>query len=263
MSHTPDVQITGKMFLYERPELLNKDQHANYGINPTANPYAFCAKVRAVPLTAVEFGQAARHFPIVFHAEKDFIPLAVLGLVDDTNLFVDEHGRWEQDVYVPAYLRRYPFAVANETGGDRLAIVVDAAFSGFSVAAQMPFFVNGAPSPATAQMIDFCRQYEADRRQTDELMRQLQGLAVVSGQQTTYTDNRTNQVMPVANYFGVDEAKLRALPDARYLEMRASGLIGLVHAQLWSMANWRDLMARRARRFNLSANEALSPLRLS
>ena len=52
------------------------------------------------------------------------MPLAVVGLQDEVNLFVDEGGAWAENTYVPAYLRTHPFALAR-TGGDRVALVLD------------------------------------------------------------------------------------------------------------------------------------------
>jgi hypothetical protein len=256
-------QVSGKMFLYERPELLSREMHGEYGINPPQRPYEFCAKVRAIPLVLGEFGMAARSYPIIFHQTKEMIPLAVVGIIDDINLFVDDNGNWEQEAYCPAYVRRYPFAIASESGGDRLAIVVDMAFPWLAPGGQSPFFTNGEPTSATQQMIEFCKGYESDRRVTVDMLQQLEGYDLVAPQQAQYQHPSTNETVAFANYFGVDEEKLRNLPDDKFIEMRRSGLLAIVHAQLWSMANWRLLMQRRMTRYNLTIDQVLNPMRLS
>lgn len=264
MSQTqPAGQVSGKMFLYERPELLSREMHGEYGINPPQRPYEFCAKVRAIPLVLGEFGIAARSYPIIFHQAKEMIPLAVVGIVDDVNLFVDDNGNWEQDAYCPAYVRRYPFAIASETGGDRLAIVIDMAFPWLTPGGQSPFFVNGEPTAATQQMIEFCKGYESDRRMSGDLLKQLETYDLVTAQQAQYGHPTTNEAIVFANYFGVDEERLAKLPDNKFLEMRRNGLLAIVHAQMWSMANWRQLMQRRMTRYNLTMDQILTPLRVS
>ena len=264
MSQTQQVgQVSGKMFLYERPELLSREMHGAYGINPTQLPYEFCGKARAIPLVLGEFGIAARDFPIIFHQSTGMIPLAVVGIVDDVNLFVDENGNWDQNVYCPAYVRRYPFAVASENGSDRLAIVVDMAFPWLAPGGQTPFFMNGEPTQATQQMIEFCKGYESDRRMSEELLKQLEALDLVTAQQAQYQSPTSGEQIAFANYFGVDEERLRTLPDDKYIEMRRTGLVSVVHAQLWSMANWRMLMQRRMTRYNLTMDQVLTPLRVS
>ncbi len=59
-------EITGQMFLYEKPELLTEELHSSLGFSVMERPYEFVRNVRAVPLTMVEFGSAQRTFPIIF-----------------------------------------------------------------------------------------------------------------------------------------------------------------------------------------------------
>ena len=51
-------EITGKMFLYERPELLMKEKHGDLALKPASQPFGFAAKARAVPVTAAEIPTA-------------------------------------------------------------------------------------------------------------------------------------------------------------------------------------------------------------
>ena len=127
MSETQESapQLTGNMFLFERPELLTKEQHGNLGMTPPEKPFSFCSKVRAIPLTVSEIPSAMKNYPVVFASLEDPTPLAVVGLVDEANLFVGEDGKWQDMAYLPGYIRRYPFALANEAEGDRLATVID------------------------------------------------------------------------------------------------------------------------------------------
>ena len=106
MSESPQVapQLSGNMFLFERPELLNKEQHGGLGVDRPEKPFAFCSQIRAVPLTISEIPSAMKDYPVVLMSEEDPIPLAVVGLVDDVNLFVDENGMWEENTYIPGYI---------------------------------------------------------------------------------------------------------------------------------------------------------------
>src|SRR5689334_16161317 len=82
----------------------------------------------ALPITFAEMPQVARDYPIVFIKPADGAALraiALLGLKPGENLFVDARGRWRDDVYRPAYLRRYPFCMASvrrdgEVSGERI-----------------------------------------------------------------------------------------------------------------------------------------------
>jgi len=259
-----EPQLSGNMFLFERPELLTKETHGGLGVTRPESPFGFCAKIRAVPLTLSEVPAAMKDYPVVFMSEKDPIPLAVVGLVDDVNLFVDEKGVWEQNRYVPGYIRRYPFALANETGGERMAIVVDGAHEGIKADGEIPFFdANGESSEATKQAIEFCKQYEQDRQMTVQFMEQLKPLDLIKGQTAQYTPQGSSEQKVFAQYFGIDEKALQEIDDAKFLELRKSGLLGVIYAQLMSLSNWRMLMQRRLTRFNLTEDKILEPVQLS
>jgi len=68
--------------------------------------------------------RAQRHYPIVFTGTGKPYPAAVLGLRVDQNLFIGPDGRWVEGIYVPAYVRRYPF-VFIEAPEDKLILAID------------------------------------------------------------------------------------------------------------------------------------------
>lgn len=253
-------QITGKLFLFQQPELLNKEHHNRLGINRPTKPFAFCAKIRAVPITISEFGFAMKNFPIIFTGATNIVPLAVVGMIDDVNLFVDEAGKWEMDAYVPAYLRRYPFAFASESSGERLAVVIDRGFDSIAAEAETPFFTDGVPSEATQNAIEFCKKYEGDRLMTEQVMKGLEPFDIVTGQAAQFAPTEGAAQQTFAQYYAVDAAKLDALSDSQFLELRKLGLLPVIYAQLMSIGNWRTLFQRRARRFNLAGSEMLNPV---
>ena len=72
----------------------------------------------ALPLSYTEFGAACRDYPIAFVSGDgggSFVAMAVLGMENQQNLFVTEDGTWDANVYLPAYIRRYPFCMTRVT----------------------------------------------------------------------------------------------------------------------------------------------------
>lgn len=265
MSQTPIApQISGKMFLFERPELLNRQQHGDLGIDAAAKPFGFCSKIRAIPLTVSEIPEASKTYPVVFMSQEEPLPIAILGLNSEFNLFVGDDGNWEPFAYVPGYLRRYPFALAGESGGgDRMALVMDAGFEGVSKTAANKLFSNGEMSEFAKQAMEFTKTYEQDRRLTEQVMNHLKKFELIRGQTAQYTPAGSTDARPFAQYFGVDEQKLNALTDEHYLELRRMNVLPILHAHLISLANWRNLIARRMIRFGMTEAEAVAGQRLS
>ena len=76
----------------------------------------FAKRINAMAISFSEFAIAQRDYPIVFataDSGKSYAPVAVLGLADGQNLFIDDHERWAEGAYVPAFVRRYPFCISR------------------------------------------------------------------------------------------------------------------------------------------------------
>jgi len=237
-------EITGQMFLYEKPELLTKELHSAMGFSVMERPYEFVRNVRAVPLTMVEFGSAQRTFPIIFSNMENPIPLAVHGILDDENLFVDEDGNWDEMSYVPMYLRCHPFTCASGDG-DRMAVVVDTAAATVSDDPQFPFFVDGEISKQTEDLMKVCAQYDAERKRTQEFCDRVKALELLAPLRAAHTPEGASEPEPLANYIAINAEKLNDLPADVIFELHTKGFLSAMYLQLYSLENWRHLMARR------------------
>jgi len=251
-------QVTGKMFLFERPELLTKEQHGGLGLVAPEKRYGFCADARAIPLTVGEVPSAMKDYPIIFMSQEQPVMLAVTGLIDDVNLFVDENGDWEENRYVPAYVRRHPFGLASETGGERMAVVLDRGFDGVADGGEQALFENGEPTQVTQTAVEFCKKYEQDRQVTEEFAKRLLDFDLLRPQTGQYTPTGASEPRSFAQYVGIDEERFNALSDEQIIEMRKNGMLPIVHALLMSLGNWRLILQRRARRFNLTEDQILN-----
>ena len=259
MSETQaNPQLSGKMFLFEQPELMNQEQHSDLGLTTPAKRYGFCANVRAIPVTVSELPAASKDYPIIYSSQDQLIPLAVVGMVDDVNLFVDENGEWEDNRYIPGYVRRYPFGLAGEASGERMAVIIDTAFEGIKSGGEAPLFENGEPTEMTQSAIEFCKTFEKDRVVTEDFGNRLKQFDLIQNQTAQYTPQGANDPKPFASYFGVDEDKFKALSDEQFLELKNSGMLPILYAIMMSLSNWRMILQRRAKRFNLTEDQLLN-----
>ncbi|EHH09192.1 SapC family protein [Mesorhizobium amorphae] len=156
---------------YSRPEALNPVRHGSLGLTARAD-FDFARSAHAIPVVASEMPAAMRSYPIVFIGAGK-APVIITGLRQNENLFVDADGRWTEPHYVPAYVRRYPFVLADETTTTgRLTLCVDRASE--RVVDQLlapfredggriaPFFNGTEAADATKQALTFCNQFQAD-----------------------------------------------------------------------------------------------------
>ena len=116
-----------------------------------------------------------RHYPIVFSIGEP-VPIALMGLNEGVNVFLDEDGRADRpNIYIPAYIRRYPFLLARlRPDSDELSLCFDPsadAVGDFNEGE--PLFDGDQPSEATKAILEFCEQFEAAGQRTAAFMEDL------------------------------------------------------------------------------------------
>jgi hypothetical protein len=240
-------QISGTVLFYSKPEPLAPDLHQKLGVKRMDGPFGFAKEGHAVPLTVTEFQLFAVTGPIIFVGE-DKIPLAVMGLNPGENMFVQANGTFESGVYIPAYIRRYPFVFANDANAGQMILCIDRNAEFIVPGGDMPFFeANGEPSEYTKGCITFCNDYEVERQRTQNFVQLLKDLDLFELKEATYTpanpDGTAGEPQKIAEYFGISEAKLNALPADKVMELRDTGALSQIYAHLISLVGWDRLIA--------------------
>lgn len=235
------------MFLYERPELLTVEEHGKLGLSPVARPFEFVRNVRAAPLVSLEFASAQKDYPIVFSDTDIPAPLAMLGVVDDVNLFVDPDGNWERPHYIPFYLRCHPIGFARAQN-DQLAVVIDRAAASVSEQPEEPFFDSGKLSAKMQERVDFCARYSQERQRTMELGTRLKELGLFTGQQVKHRPQGGSEEQSLGTYAAVDVDKLGKLDKDTLQRLHADGSLSAIYAHVFSLENWNRLLDRRVAR---------------
>lgn len=231
--------------LYKDLVPISSQEHGSWRIRVLENaPWA--AKEHAIPLTIEEFAVAQRFYPIIFSSGDNPVPLALMGLNEGVNTYLDDSGKMIQEGYVPAYLRRYPYLLARlRSEGDELSLCVDptAAVIGPFDEGE-PLFVDNEPSDAVKAILQFCEQFEQAGLKTGQFMAEIKEHdLLMEGEVSIQTDPDS----PPFIYRGfqmVNEEKLREMRGDQLRKMNQSGLLALVHAHLFSLQLMREIFAR-------------------
>lgn len=232
---------------YEKPVLLDRDKHRKRRVRQS-NSFAFAKKANSLFVAGVEFNEASKEYAIVFTrvGNGKVVPVVMLGLRARDNLFVDDANRW-LGKYIPAFVRRYPFVLA-ELPGQGMGVCIDEAFSGLNDKEGDPLFDSkGNNTPFLQNALDFLQQYQREYLRTEAFCQHLEqlGLLVEMNAKADLTDGRS---FTVSSLMVVDEKKLLALPDAQALQLFRSGELHLVSMHLNSLSNMRDLVDKMAAR---------------
>ena len=223
---------------------LSSQLHPDHGLKPRTD-FAFTRGTHAIPLTVDEFASAQRHYPIVFGLGANPAPLALVGLNEGQNLFVDADGNWRQDVYIPAYVRRYPFMLAKlSPEAQELSLCFDDSTDQVAANEGDRLFDNGQPSEVTKNVLNFTEQFEQAIARTRAFMDELNKLDLVIDGEVTIQQPGMPQPAIYRGFRMVSEEKLQNLRGDQARKMVQNGMLGLLYAHLFSLSNIRELFAR-------------------
>ena len=236
---------------YRQPEPMQPDRHGKLSLDPKVR-FDFAAKAVSVPISAAEAPLVSRHYPIVFASAGEFLPLAVLGLESESNLFVDGEGAWEPNVYIPAYVRRYPFILAASSGDgggngaakdDRMTLCVDRASSRVAEGEGEAFFDDGKPSLTTNNALEFCVAFEREIAETRRIVALLRKHEVLKPNEATLTLT-SGARLELRDFLVVDAKAVDALPDKAFAELRRQSALPLLFAHVNSRIGFSELGRR-------------------
>lgn len=240
---TPAAPATPATPVFRRLMALDRKAHAGLKVRPPENS-TFAADATLIPLMTPEFGAAARDYPVVFVRDSDntLIPVALTGLPQSKNVYVDKDGRWDAR-YVPAYVRRYPFAFV-ETSADTYTICIDADSACFDSNAGMALFeADGQPSATLKDTIERLNEYQRIMTHTKSFMKKLDAADILmeANAKADLPDGRT---ISWRGFWIVDEARFRNLPQDKLKDWFATGELGLLYAHMLSLGNLAELPRR-------------------
>ncbi len=225
---------------YNKPTPLDAKAHAKKGLVDNFG-LGFTNGVNAVPINLIEMPQICHFYPIAFSPDENATPVAVLGVRDNENLFLNDKNEWEDNTYIPAYIRRYPFIFSEVPGNDQLSLCVDMIDGVVEEGGEQPFFTeDGKPSPLSENALEFCKSYHAAAQQTIAFSKALadSGLLVERQAEINVKDG---QRISFAGFRIIDEKKLSELDDKVFLDWRTKGWLPFIYAHLFSGAQWQRL----------------------
>lgn len=235
----------GLPLFYNQLEPLSSNAHGGWRARRMETA-PFLSKTHAVPLTVEEFALAQRHYPIVFSVGDNPVPLALMGLNEGVNVFVDDDGKLTNEVYVPAYVRRYPFMLARlRPDAEELSLCFDPtadAIGEFDEGEAL--FDESEPSETTRQILGFCENFEQAGMQTGAFMKELADHKLLIDGEVAIQPEGATQPFVYRGFQMISEDAVKNLRGDVARKMIQSGMLPLIYAHLFSLALVRDIFAR-------------------
>lgn len=227
-------------------KLVPFDRHTHAGLAcPEHGKAAFAADLNAIPLAAAELIPASRDYPVAFardNATRQVIPVAVTGMQDGENRFVDAEGAWRDDAYMPAFVRSYPFFPVpvrrGENGHTDTLVCVDE--PALQASDEPYFYADGNPGPRWERQQKLVNELAAARKQTDALCAKLDELGLLETFEAHAFPDGGEQLR-LRGLLRVAEARLNELPESELRALMQRGQLARLYAHLISLDNFRRL----------------------
>lgn len=240
---------------------LSSEQHAKFSLRPVDSAPWLVAQ-HAVPVTVEEFPMVQRNMPIVFTSGDDAVPIALFALNEGFNTFVGEDGKLlEDDIYLPAYIRRYPFLLARlRPDAEEMSLCFDPTADGIGEFEDGQALFDGEePSEVTKAILSFNESFEQSGARTQAFMAELREMGLLMEGEISIQADGNPEPYIYRGFQMIDEKKLADLRGDQLRKMNQSGMLALIYAHLFSLSLASAIFNRQVK-LGKMPGEQLQPL---
>lgn len=237
--------MSKQLMIYDNIQPLS-EKHAKWSVN--VDSHEFIGHMNSTPLLATEITFAAAEFPIIFSptgTEGEYLPLAVMGFKDGQNLLLDEKNVLTTR-YVPGFVRRYPFVLANSKETDVMAVCIDAnsKFVDQEGAKGARLFNDDATqTDFLKSTIEFLTDYQKRAEITRVFTKKLHELNLLEPMSANISfKSKADANISLNGFFVVRPEKLREISDADALDLFKRDGLELIYAHIQSLSNFNRLI---------------------
>ena len=217
--------------LYTNPVILNAKEHAALVFNRAAS-HNFARHVNSVPVVLSELMQLLPYYPIVFTTGKDPALIAILGARNDENLFVGPDGKWLPNMYIPAYVRRYPF-ILTKLPDDKLVLGADIDSEFFATEGE-PVFVDNRPTDLAQTAFRFCVEFQQAFDATQLFCKAVSETGLLKNKRSSITTPRGAK-FNLTGFAAVDGPALDELDNRTANNLRKQHWLGALYCHIASL----------------------------
>lgn len=227
--------------MFKKVVPIVQELHKELKVKPIDN-FNFAKNVNIATIMVHEFSKVSAIYPILFLEDKangNFKPVALLGLKEGENLFVKK-GKWEAS-YIPAIIRRYPFALSKTEEDDKYLICVDEESDFISKKEGEPLFNEDG---TTGEVVEKIKTYLAELQQmekfTNDFCKAIKDYNLFTPLNINIKSK--NEERNINGAFMISEEKLNKLSNAKFLDLRKKQYIPAIYAHLLSLSQIERLV---------------------
>jgi hypothetical protein len=225
--------------MYKNLEILNKTTHKDGAVEQIKS-FTYAKEIINAPITVAEFFEACKDYPIFFAKDtnQNWTATVMLGYKEKENVFVDKDGKWEENRYVPAFVRRYPFIFVTNPNSDDLTLAFDKECLSASKEDEVRRFFDdsGKNTEFLNNVLNFLSQFQNDAKATSEFIKQLENWEILEEKVATIV-NQKQEKYSINGFYVVNEEKLKHLSKKKKEAICNNNATPLITAHLLSLSN--------------------------
>jgi hypothetical protein len=214
---------------------ITKEAHGNKKIKKI-DTMKFTENIHISSIMMHEFARASAIYPIVFLEDnniQEFKPVVLLGLEANENLFITEEGKWDAS-YLPAIIRRYPFALARTDEDNRFTVCIDEESEAVNEEEGNALFNDeGEPTEFMEQVKQFLGELHTMEQITKNLCDFLKEKYMLTPLSMNVREENT--VKRVAGAYVVNAERLNNFSDEDFLSLRHQNFLTPIYYHLASL----------------------------
>lgn len=231
-----------QLLIYESAVPVSKTKHRDWSVK-TGTSFAFAKNINSVPITAIEFPNAAQEYAIVFAGKDDTIaPVVILGVRENENLYISADNKMISK-YVPAFLRRYPFIFSSTDDGANFTLCLDESFTGCNQLGigERLFDAEGEQTVYLKNVLEFLKEYQVGFNKTKLFCKKLLNLGLLEPMNAQIRPAQGNTIT-LTGFFAVNRNKLKELSETQLHSMVKSDELEMIYIHLQSLRNFEVLL---------------------
>jgi len=222
-----------KPALYNNIVPISQEEHGGMFLDRVDN-FSYAKDLGFVYVFCMEFIRAAKEYPIVFSiAGNEVFPVAMLGLRNNQNVFLDDEGNWLGD-YVPAYIRRYPYILMKVPDSSEHVMCIDRDFPGLNTEGRGERLYNedGTDGPGIEHAKKFLVTFQKNINITAAFCKRLQELDLLVPMPPPSGAKRKR--VDLEGFGIVDRNRIFDLEDEKLVDMLRNDDMELIYMHLFS-----------------------------
>ena len=224
---------------------LSRERHGNWFID-MGQGYEFASATNSIYVAGKEFPIASREYPIVFAKDRqeNLVPVAMLGLRQDQNLMIAANGSWLGS-YIPAYIRRYPFILANAgRQANSYAVCIDESYSGFNTIGEGERLIkgNGEYGEILSNSVKFLEEFHKHSEITSTFCKAVNAAGLVESMQANFS-MKSGGNFSLAGLYCVARNKIKGMSAEQLKQFADRDYLDLLFLHIYSLSNMDKLIA--------------------